>query len=1152
MSYNYIVTAHKPTAVTGCLTGNFTTPTDRNLIVAKNTRLEILTITEEGLKPIKEVNIYGRISVMKKFRYPNESKDLLFFLTDKYNVAILEFSAESSENFEVITRSHGCVSDPYARPSEAGNLVVVDQPKARVIALRLYDGLLKMIPLNREAKELRSYNIRVEEAQITDMCFLSSSSSDPVLAIVYEEQQTRHMKTHVIALRDKELMKGPWGQRNLDLEADMLIPVEDTETGVIIVGGETIVYHYGQDYICIQPSFLRTTKISCYCRIDNNRFILGGICGRLFILTLRRENKKVVSHSLDLLGSVSIPECLSYLDNGVVFVGSRLGDSQLIRMHAQEPFIEVLESYTNLGAILDMIVVDLEKQGQDQLITCSGQGACGSLRIIRNGIGIHELACVELSGIKGIWALRMNTAQLEEDTPTDDTLVLSFVGQTRVFNCSSTEELEQVTLPAAFDIDSQTFCARNVLGNQVIQVTDKRVNLISVTSKTRVDQWFPPEGEIITQCACNDVQVALALKNVLVYLEIRDGSLTEIKRTRLEYEIACMDLNTLDKEGDQTSIITVGLWTDVSILVLSLPDLEQLFRQELPKDVIPRSVLKITFEGSTDYLLCTLADGSLFYYHLASTGELTGQKRVTLGTQPTTLRKFRSQRTWSVFACSDRPTVIYSSTSKLVFSKVNLREVKHMCSFSSEAFPDSLALASEDEFVIGTIDAIQKLHIRTVPLGESPRRIAYQEETGTFGVIVSRSDMACSTRCASLDAPNKSNASPYAWHKDFSSFGHTQCADRVDSGIPSCSSTSLQRPPSGCDETFSLLIIDQNTFEVLHAMQFCPNEYGVSICSAKLGSDPNPYYIVGTAFINQEESEPKVGRIFVLRWHDGKLETIAEKEAAGAPYSIREFHQKLAIAINSTVRLYSWNAEKDLQSECTPFFNIVILHLKCLGDYILVGDLMRSMTLLNYNADITSLEEIGRDYQTNWTTAVEILDEDTFLAAESNLNLYVCKRDPSAADDTRQHMHEVALYHLGEMVNVIVKGSLVMAQPGDMPLPLNKSFLYGSLHGAVGVIVPIKQELYAILNQIQTNLAKTIKSVGKIEHGFWRTFLAERKIEPATGFIDGDLIEQLLDLPKEALESVSQSIKVDEEGGHQRNMTPEDLVKLVEDLTRIH
>jgi DNA damage-binding protein 1 len=33
----------------------------------------------------------------------------------------------------------------------------------------------------------------------------------------------------------------------------------------------------------------------------------------------------------------------------------------------------------------------------------------------------------------------------------------------------------------------------------------------------------------------------------------------------------------------------------------------------------------------------------------------------------------------------------------------------------------SLALANASALTIGTIDDIQKLHIRTVPLGESPR-----------------------------------------------------------------------------------------------------------------------------------------------------------------------------------------------------------------------------------------------------------------------------------------------------------------------------------------------------------------------------------------------------------------------------------------------
>lgn len=41
-----------------------------------------------------------------------------------------------------------------------------------------------------------------------------------------------------------------------------------------------------------------------------------------------------------------------------------------------------------------------------QIVTCSGAGVDGSLRIVRNGIGVVEQALVELPGIKGMWSLR--------------------------------------------------------------------------------------------------------------------------------------------------------------------------------------------------------------------------------------------------------------------------------------------------------------------------------------------------------------------------------------------------------------------------------------------------------------------------------------------------------------------------------------------------------------------------------------------------------------------------------------------------------------------------------------------------------------------------------------------------------------------------
>ena len=61
-----------------------------------------------------------------------------------------------------------------------------------------------------------------------------------------------------------------------------------------------------------------------------------------------------------------------------------------------------------------------------------------------------------------------------------------------------------------------------------------------------------------------------------------------------------------------------------------------------------------------------------------------------------------------------------------------------MASFNSAAFPDSLAVAKEGGLMIGSIDEIQKLHIRSVYLEEQPRRLVHQETTHTLGVSVSQ------------------------------------------------------------------------------------------------------------------------------------------------------------------------------------------------------------------------------------------------------------------------------------------------------------------------------------------------------------------------------------------------------------------------------
>lgn len=66
------------------------------------------------------------------------------------------------------------------------------------------------------------------------------------------------------------------------------------------------------------------------------------------------------------------------------------------------------------------------------------------------------------------------------------------------------------------------------------------------------------------------------------------------------------------------------------------------------------------------------------------------------------------------------------------------------------------------------------------------------------------------------------------------------------------------------------------------------------------------------------------------------------------------------VAINSCVRLFEWTAEKELRLECSDFDNVTALYLRTKNDVVLVGDLMRSLSVLAYKPMESSFEKIAR------------------------------------------------------------------------------------------------------------------------------------------------------------------------------------------------
>lgn len=80
----------------------------------------------------------------------------------------------------------------------------------------------------------------------------------------------------------------------------------------------------------------------------------------------------------------------------------------------------------------------------------------------------------------------------------------------------------------------------------------------------------------------------------------------------------------------------------------------------------------------------------------------------------------------------------------------------------------------------------------------------------------------------------------------------------------------------------------------------------------------------------------------------GSLKLIAEKATKGAVYSLSGFNGKLVAAINQNIELYKWMLPGELQWECGHHGHIQALYVQTRGNFIVVGDLMNSVSLLIY------------------------------------------------------------------------------------------------------------------------------------------------------------------------------------------------------------
>ena len=300
-----------------------------------------------------------------------------------------------------------------------------------------------------------------------------------------------------------------------------------------------------------------------------------------------------------------------------------------------------------------------------------------------------------------------------------------------------------------------------------------------------------------------------------------------------------------------------------------------------------------------------------------------------------------------------------------------------------------------------------------------------------------------------------------------------------------------------------------------------------------------------------------------------------------------------------------------LHYECGHHGHILVLYLKAHGDLILVGDLLRSVTLLLYKASDGTLEEVARDYNSNFMRAVEVMgDDEHFLGADDNGNIFTVRRQTDAAtDELRSKMECQGAFHLGDNINVFSRGSL-NSQPAEQEGPVSSvtgvtskaatssaspskagaggglaavagagavSILFGTISGAIGTIITLNLESYTFFSALERALKVVIAPEGGLSHDDWRTFYNERRINPQRNMVDGDLVEQFLDLDRETLDLVVRQMNGDlattsansttsssfigstssahavlSGEGAPKSLTVEECTRRVEDMARLH
>ncbi|KAI5813292.1 mono-functional DNA-alkylating methyl methanesulfonate N-term-domain-containing protein [Pyronema omphalodes] len=1183
----YIAPIHRASAARHAVRANFFEPDEHALVIAKANRAEIYTLSDSGLSLRTSFTVYGTISGLLTLRPSNSVTDHLFIVTAQHDYFTVSWDPENETVRNEITAQD--VADRFLRETPCGPKYISD-PEGRMMGIHSYEGMFLALPFVLQEKKGRKKSapsdignldeptaIKLKELMIVDMAFLHGTDS-PVLAILYRDgnPETSQLITYEVARSGGVCELKEWEIRADDLEAEasLVIPLAQPFGGVIVLGEQMVVYypryasHSRGNSQPLKSALEVSTIFKTWNMIDKQRYLLGDEYGNLKMLFIKLDDLgRITDIVIDNIGKTSPAKCLVYLDNGHVFVGSQQGDSQLIKLGATDPKIQVISKLTSLSPVFDFQIVGSNNSGADQhnmygsgqtrIVAGCGGFKDGCLRSVRSGVGLKDSAILgDMEGVRGLWAVKSVTPSEFEDI-----LVVSFNDDTRIFRFDEEGEVEEMDKFMDLILDQETLLVMNTANGGLLQVTPTAIRVMHGRVYTTIDAG----ASKITVASSNGRQLVCSQDdNTLLTYTIDTLEVKKLASRVFEHEVAC--IYTSAKFPD---VVSVGFWTSAAVQILSINTLETKTKESLANNTkttvaVPRSVALVQLgQHSPPTLLVAMGDGTLHTFSVdADTYAITNKKVILLDTQAVYFRVIPSENgSENVFSASDHPSLIYDDEGRLVCSAVTAENISHITPFNTAAFPNSVMLLANNELKISTIDPSRNIQIKTLAIGDAVRRIAYSKELQLHCIATIHS---------SVNAAGEETYTSFVRLVDDTEFlvidtFELQESELVESilccplsdGFGSLTEKFLvgtgYQPENEEDmDTKGRLLV----FEVTESRKL------------QLSTEMTmPSAVKALGFLAPEFIEPEAGTEGEGQSHDASEGTKDTGKATTEGLIITALSRSLEVLSYTSLR-----SSTGLTKLCSHRTHSSPIDLSISGNIISIADLMKGPHILQFHRlPSPHLKELAHTYQTSWTTSLTAIDKHTVIAADADTNITMWQRDEEVLGD-RKRLRCIAEFRLGEMVNRFRNipgnpgGVPVLGMPGsyrgepgkDVPMdssasaavgvasgsgsaaisaetetrPLTPIAFLATVEGGIYMIATIRGDLVDLLLNLQTEMMKVVKSLGELEWGKWRAYSGlDRCAEEPLRVVEGEFVGRFLELE----EGMQRSL-VDKIGGTLENV----------------